>query len=115
MKDSRIELPFNTDFLSTDFLLGHVGAPFAMGLAVGYFAKKMLRTALFLGGAALVLLFIGEYYGVTEISDANLQEAADTATHAAKESGGFLMQRLSSITSRGVSGVGGFLVGFKIG
>jgi uncharacterized membrane protein (Fun14 family) len=68
-----------------------------------------------LAGAAIVLLFVGEYYGITEISDANLQEAADTATNVAKESGSFLAQRLSGITSRGVSGVGGFLVGLKLG
>jgi uncharacterized membrane protein (Fun14 family) len=37
--------------MSSAFLLGNVGAPFVIGLAVGYFAKKMLRFALFLGGA----------------------------------------------------------------
>lgn len=115
MKESNTDLPFVTDFLSSEFLVGHVGAPFAIGLAVGYFAKKMLRTALFLGGAAVVLLFVGEYYGVTEISDLNLQQATDTATAAAKESGSYLLNRLSGITSKGVSGVGGFLLGLKIG
>ncbi|MCX7099364.1 MAG: hypothetical protein NTV43_15820 [Methylococcales bacterium] len=106
---------FSTDFLSSEFLLGNVGAPFAMGLAVGYFAKKMLRTALFLAGAAIVLLFVAEYYGVAQISDASLQEAANTATDAAKQSGSYLAQRLSSITSKGVSAAGGFFVGLKIG
>lgn len=96
-------------------MIGNVGAPFVMGLAVGYFAKKMLLTALFLSGATIVLLFIGEYYGITEISDINLQQAANTATVAAKQSGDFLVERLSRITSKGVSAAGGFFVGFRLG
>jgi uncharacterized membrane protein (Fun14 family) len=103
------------DIFSSAFLIGNVGAPFIIGLAVGYFAKKMLRTALFLGGAAIVLMFIAEYYGVINISDADLQHAATAATEAAKSSGGFLVNRLTSITSRGVSAAGGFFVGFKFG
>lgn len=115
MKNNPIDAVPSTDILSSDFLIGNVGAPFIMGLAVGYFAKKMLYTALFLGGAAIVLLFVGEYYGVTEISDINLQQAANTATDAVKQSGGFLVERLSSITSKGVSAAGGFFVGLKLG
>jgi len=115
MKNNTVDaLPAN-DIFSSDFLIGNVGAPFVIGLAVGYFAKKMLRTALFLGGAAIVLLFVGEYYGITEISDINLQQAANTATDAAKQSGDYLVKRLSSITSKGVSAAGGFFVGFKLG
>lgn len=104
-----------SDIFSSAFLIGNVGAPFVIGLAVGYFAKKMLRTALFLGGAVIVLMFIGEYYGIINISDADLQHAASTATEAAKNSGGYLVHRLTSITSRGVSAAGGFFVGFKLG
>ena len=104
-----------TDFFSSTFLFGNVGAPFLIGLAVGYFAKKMLRTALFLGGAVIVLLFVSEYYGVTHISDAQLQQAANTAADVAKTSGSFLIDRLSGITSKGISGAGGFFVGFKLG
>jgi uncharacterized membrane protein (Fun14 family) len=103
------------DFLSSTFLLGNVGAPFVIGLAVGYFAKKMLRTALFIAGGLIVLLFVSEYYGIAEISDAQLQHAADAATAAAKHSGSFLVDRLTSITSKGVSGAAGFFVGFKLG
>ncbi|MGR8981632.1 MAG: FUN14 domain-containing protein [Gammaproteobacteria bacterium] len=103
------------DFLSSSFLLGDVGAPFVIGLAVGYFAKKMLRLALILGGGTVVLMFIGEYYGIIHITDAELQSAAHAATSAAKESGDFLVSRVSSITSRGISGSAGFFVGFKIG
>lgn len=115
MNDYPMTTAPTTDFLSSTFLMGNVGAPFVIGLAVGYFAKKMLRLALFLGGAAIVLLFVTEYYGITEMSDEKLQHAANVATHAAKQSGGFLMERLSHITSKGVSGTAGFLVGLKLG
>lgn len=105
----------NLDFLSAPFLLGNVGAPFVIGLAVGYFAKKMLKIALFLAGGAIVLLFVTEYYGVTSLSDQGLQNAANTATNMAKESGGFLMDRLSRISAKGVSATAGFFVGLKFG
>lgn len=115
MNDYPVNTLPSTDILSSTFLLGNVGAPFVIGLAVGYFAKKMLRMALFLGGAAIVLLFITEYYGITEMADDKLQHAANAATGLAKQSGGFLMERLSHITSKGVSAVAGFVVGLKIG
>ncbi|WP_333878533.1 FUN14 domain-containing protein [Methylobacter sp.] len=104
-----------TDIFSSTFLIGNVGAPFVIGLAVGYFAKKMLRTALFLGGAAIVLLFVAEYFDIINITDEKLQHIASAATEAAKSSSGFLVNRLTSITSKGVSGVGGFFVGLKLG
>ena len=115
MKKKPVDAVPVADFFSPDFLIGNVGTPFVMGLAVGYFAKKMLLMTLFLCGGAIVLLFVGEYYGVTEISDINLQQAANTATVAAKHSGEFLVERLSNITSKGISAAGGFFVGFKLG
>lgn len=115
MNDYPINTAPSGDILSSTFLLGNVGAPFVIGLAVGYFAKKMLRFALFLGGAAIVLLFVTEYYGITEMTDEKLQSAAHAATGMAKQSGGFLVERLSHITSKGVSAVAGFFVGLKIG
>lgn len=115
MNSSPVDATTSTDFLSSTFLLGNVGAPFVIGLAVGYFAKKMLRLALFLGGAAIVLFFISEYYGITHTSNEELQNAATVATNIAQQSGGFLMERLSHITSKGVSAVAGFFVGLKIG
>lgn len=115
MNDYPLTGVSNSDMFSSAFLVGNVGAPFVIGLAVGYFAKKMLRLALFLGGAAVVLLFISEYYGVTNIADEELQSAANVATDVVKESGGFLVERLTHITSKGVSAVGGFFVGLKIG
>ena len=103
------------DIFSPEFLLGNVGAPFIIGAAVGYFAKKMFKIALFIGGALVVLMFVGEYYHVINISDTDLQSAADTAVKNAKASGDFLVNRLTKITSRGVSAAGGFFVGFKFG
>lgn len=108
------QLP-QTDMLSAPFLIANVGAPFVIGLAVGFFAKKVLKIALFLAGGAIVLLFVSEYYGVAKVSDAQLQSAADAATGMAKQSSGFLMDRLSQITSKGVSAVAGFAVGLKFG
>jgi hypothetical protein len=49
------------------------------------------------------------------MTDEKLQSAANAATGMAKQSGGFLVERLSHITSKGISGVGGFFVGLKIG
>jgi len=115
MKNHTVDAPSSTDIFTSDFMIGNVGTPFVMGLAVGYFAKKMLLMTLFLCGAAIVLLFVCEYYGVTTISDVNLQHAADSATGAVKQSSDFLVKRLSSITSKGVSAAGGFFVGFKLG
>lgn len=115
MKNNAVDVNATSDIFTSDFMVGNVGTPFAMGLAVGYFSKKMLLMALFLCGAAIVVLFISEYYGITEISDLNLQQAADSATGAVKQSGDFLVKRLSGITSKGVSAAGGFFVGFKLG
>jgi uncharacterized membrane protein (Fun14 family) len=115
MNNKAIEAAPDGDIFSSTFLLGNVGAPFVIGMAVGYFAKKMMRTALFLGGAAIVLMFVGEYYGIIDITDAQLQNAAKTATKAAKDSGSFLIDRLSTITSRGVSAAAGFFAGFNLG
>jgi uncharacterized membrane protein (Fun14 family) len=111
--NNSVEPP--TDIFSTPFLLGSVGAPFIIGMAVGYFAKKMLKIALLIAGAAIVLLFVSEYYGIVQINDAGLQHAADVATDAAKSSSHFLVTRLSSITSKGVSAAVGFFAGLKLG
>ncbi len=103
------------DFFSTPSLLANMGAPFLLGIAVGYFAKKMLRTALFLGGGMVVMLFAAEYYGVVHITDTQLLHATDVATEVAKSSSDFLLKRLSQFTVQGVSATGGFLLGFKLG
>lgn len=103
------------DVFSAAFLLPNVGAPFLIGLAVGYFAKKMLRVALLLGGAAVILFFLSEYYGITHINDQNLQDATRAATDFAQQSGCFLIDRLSQITCKGGSAVVGFFAGLRIG
>ena len=115
MKNNTVDIPAATDIFSPDFMINNVGTPFAIGLAVGYFAKKMLFISLFLCGAVIVLLFVSEHFEITKISDINLQQAADSATDAVKQSGVLLMKRLSSITSKSVSAMGGFLVGLKLG
>jgi uncharacterized membrane protein (Fun14 family) len=115
MKDSAIDSNAASDLFSSTFLLGNVGAPFVIGMAVGYFAKKMLRIALFVGGATIVTLFVCEYYGIVNITDANLQSVASAATDTAKQSGGFLLDRVTRITSKGISGAAGFFAGFKLG
>ncbi len=115
MNNHVVNVEPSTDIFSSAFLLGSVGAPFIIGMAVGYFAKKMLRTALFLGGAAIVLLFVSEYYGIVHVDDIQLQHAANAATDMAKSSSHFLVQRLSSITSKGVSASVGFFAGIKLG
>jgi uncharacterized membrane protein (Fun14 family) len=115
MNDKPIQATTGTDLFSSDFLLGNVGAPFIIGAAVGFFAKKMLKVALFIGGGLVVLMFVGEYYGLFNLSDTQLQSAAETVANGAKQTGGFLVDRLTRITSKGVSAVGGFFVGFKFG
>jgi uncharacterized membrane protein (Fun14 family) len=115
MAENPAQTAPNVDIFSSEFLLGNVGAPFIIGAAVGFFAKKMLKIALFVGGSLIVLMFIGEYYGMFDISNAALQGAADTAVRGAKASGDFLVNRLTRITSKGVSAVGGFAIGFKFG
>ncbi|MEI8208937.1 MAG: hypothetical protein D0528_08500 [Methylococcales bacterium] len=115
MNNNAMGKPASSEIFTSDYLINNIGTPFAIGLAVGYFAKKMLLITLFLFGAAIVLLFVSEHYGITEIYDVNLQHAADSATHTVKESGDFLINRLSKITCEGVSATGGFLIGFKMG
>jgi len=113
--NNAIETPTSNDIFSEAFLLGNIGAPFILGMAVGYFAKKMLRTALFVGGAIVSILFVAEYYDLININNMALESAANSAAEVAKESGSFLLDRLAMFTSRGLSGAGGFFVGFKLG
>lgn len=117
MTQKPIDIPSSSDsdIFSAPFLLGNVGAPFVIGMAVGYFAKKMLKTALFIGGGLILLMFAGEHYGIISVNGAQLEHAADAAAQAAKDSGSFLVDRLSTITTRGVSAVTGFSLGFKLG
>jgi uncharacterized membrane protein (Fun14 family) len=115
MTPSDLDNSAFNDIFSASFMLGSVGAPFVIGLAVGYFAKKMLRLALIFGGAAIVLLFVSEYYGIVTVNDDGLQRVADHALQAAQDSGSFLVHRLSSISAKGLSAAAGFYFGLKLG
>ena len=115
MNNTTMQEVASTASFPSEFLLTNVGAPFVIGLAVGYFSKKMLRVALLLGGAAIVLLFMSEYYGVMSLSRDKLGEVVNEATGGVKSFGDFLVTRLGSITSKGVSAIGGFFVGLKLG
>jgi uncharacterized membrane protein (Fun14 family) len=115
MNEQFVSSTQSSDIFSAAFLIPNVGAPFVMGLAVGYFAKKMLKLALFLAGGAIVLMFVSEYYGFFTLTDVTLQQATHMAIETAQNSGHFLVNRLSSITSKGVSSVAGFYCGLKIG
>jgi hypothetical protein len=44
-----------------------------------------------------------------------LMDAANAATDATKQTGSLLMDRMTRITSAGVSGTAGFLMGLKLG
>lgn len=102
-------------YLSGSLLTQDVGAPFFIGLAVGYFAKKVFRIALFVSGAFLVLYFVLEYFGLFTLSNETLEGAANTVSQDAQSAGSFLMNRLTGFTSKGVSAAAGFLVGLKVG
>lgn len=97
------------------FLLANVGAPFIIGLAVGYFAKKTMKIMLFFGGFVIVALFVSEYYGFTTVSNEGLTRTTTVVVDSLKGFGAFLSERLSHITSKGLSAVAGFAAGLKFG
>ena len=97
------------------FLLVSVGAPFLMGMAVGYFMKKTLKIGLFLLGLSIVLLLVAGYYGVIHISGAELTHAVEQGTGAVNRFGSFLVNSLSGLGVVGVGGAAGFFVGLKMG
>lgn len=115
MTNQVLESSNATDIFTSSFLVGNIGAPFIIGAAVGYFAKKMLKTMVFFCGGIVVVLFISEHFGLISINSELLQEAASSATQAVKNSNSFLVDKLSIISSQGVSSVSGFYLGFKYG
>ncbi len=100
---------------SGSFLLITIGAPFLMGMAVGYFMKKTLKIGLFLLGLSIVALFVAGYYGVISISGADLTHAVEKGTSAVNRFGSFLVNSLSGLGGVGVGGAAGFFVGLKMG
>lgn len=103
------------DIFSSEFLLGNVGAPFLIGMAVGFFAKKSLKIAVLVGGAILVVLFLAESWNLVTVKDGALIDAASKAAEAIQETGTLLTDRMHVISTRGGSAVAGFLAGFKAG
>lgn len=100
---------------SGSLLLITVGAPFLMGMAVGYFIKKTLKIGLFLLGLSIVLLFVAGYYGLISISGSDLTHAVERGSHAVNDFGSFLVRSLSGLGGVGLGGVAGFFVGLKMG
>ncbi|NKB75509.1 MAG: hypothetical protein GKR96_00345 [Gammaproteobacteria bacterium] len=98
-----------------EFLFSNVGAPFLIGAAVGFFAKKAMKLVLFFGGLAIVLLFFMESQGITAVDNEGLKDGASMVAAKMREFGNFLTQRLDNITGKGVSAAVGFVAGFKMG
>lgn len=103
------------DDLSNSFLVGNLGTPFVIGLAVGYFAKKVLRLGLLVSGAMIALLFVLEHFDIISINIDHLHSLAGTATDTAKASGELLIDKLKNYSSQGLSAIGGFYFGLKLG
>lgn len=101
------------DFTSS--ILGNIGTPFAIGLAVGYFAKKIMRLGLLVSGTMIASLFIMEHFGIISINVDHLQMLASHATDSVKTTSDFLIDKLKTFDSQGISVVSGFILGLKLG
>ena len=97
------------------FLLINAGAPFLMGMAVGYFTKKTLKIGLFLLGLSIVALFVAGYYGLITVSGSDLTHSVEKGSGAANRFGAFLLANLSGLGGVGLGGCAGFFVGLKMG
>ena len=115
MTDSNTAPQNFLDELSGSLLLTNVGTPFLIGLAVGYFAKKVIRLGLAVSGAVIALLFVLEHFGIISVNIGHLQALAGSAAETAKTSSEFLTANLKQYSSQGVSAVAGFFVGLKLG
>lgn len=103
------------DEFSPEFLLSDVGAPFLIGAAVGFFAKKMIKVVLFGGGLAIALLFLMENQGIATVDNEGLKETTGFVATKMQEMGAMISARLDNITGKGVSAAVGFVAGFKMG
>ncbi len=99
----------------SSFLLINVGAPFLLGLAVGYFTKKALKVGLFLLGLSVVVLFVSTHYNIIVLNGPILTDTVEQGKDAANRFGAFLVESLSGLKGVGLSGCAGFFVGLKIG
>jgi uncharacterized membrane protein (Fun14 family) len=100
---------------TSSFLLINVGAPFLIGLAVGYFIKKTLKVGLFLLGFSVVVLLVSSHYGFIEINGLNLTNTVEQGTGSINQFGSFLMNSLVGLGGVGLSGGAGFILGLKVG
>ena len=97
------------------YMLINVGAPFLIGMAVGYFMKKALKVGLLLLGLALVLFFVADYYDIIGINQEGLTNAVDRGSAAVNTFGSFLINNLKAYGGATIGGVAGFFVGLKMG
>ena len=95
--------------------LTEIGPPFIIGLAVGYFAKKVFRIALFLFGALIVAAFLLDQSGLFHVAPESIEGMATTVGNEAVTAGGFLRNRLDVFSGKGLSAGVGFLTGLKLG
>ena len=106
--------PMN-DLLSGSGWISELGPAFIIGLAVGYFAKKVFRIGLFLFGAIVVVSFLLDQSGLFHVSTTTLESMASGVGDEAVKAGGFLRGRLDGFSGKGLSAGAGFLTGLKIG
>jgi uncharacterized membrane protein (Fun14 family) len=102
-------------FLTGSGWLTELGPAFIVGLAVGYFAKKILRIGLFLFGALVVGIFLLDQSGLFHIAPESIEGMATTVGNEAFTVGGFLRNRLDAFSGKGLSAGVGFLAGLKLG
>jgi uncharacterized membrane protein (Fun14 family) len=102
-------------FFSGSSLVTDMGGPFIIGLAVGYFAKKMLRISLFLFGAVIVGAFLLDQSGIFHVSPDTLESMASGVGNETIKAGSFLRNQLDVFSGKGLSAGVGFLAGLKLG
>lgn len=95
--------------------LESLGPSFLIGLAVGYFAKKVLRISLFLFGAIVVVIFLVDESGLLHVSPDTVQSMAAGVQEEAVKAGGYLRNRLDVFSGKGISAGIGFVTGLKLG
>ena len=71
-------------------LLSELGPAFLIGLAVGYFAKKVFRIGLFLFGGLVVAAFLLDQSGIFHVAPETLESMATGVGNEAVSAGGGL-------------------------
>jgi uncharacterized membrane protein (Fun14 family) len=103
------------DELTESLLHGNIGTACLLGVAVGYFAKKILRIGLSLLGGLIVLLFVCEHFGMISIHVDSLNQVAKTTIEGTNNFVHFLTFYLENYKNQGISAIGGFFIGLKLG